>query len=251
MSQEFVKLQSLLKRSHNALYNAYSHFLVWDSMKRLMAGNVSGETEAAENVVTINRFKNFFLPSLEANRKIFAIELAKVFDSNKKSLSLRKIINYARSNKKKLTSADFKEFNEKREHVDSLAVGYVGITEDLLKQCEKKLIELDAVIRKLKKFRNTKLAHDQIAETDTILTVEEAEMLFERSGEILNLLSSALNHESWAHLHEKDWTQHHTKSVIDYLRKYEPYRLKEIDSLARFADAGKTINMADSPQLNR
>jgi len=210
-------------------------------MKRLMAGNVSGETEASKNVETINKFKNFFLPSLEANRKVFAIELAKAFDSDKKSLSLRKIINYARSNRKKLTGEDFKEFNQGRELVDSLVEGYVGITEDLLKQCEKKLIGIDAVIKRLKKFRNTKLAHDQIAETDTILTVEEAEMLFERSGEILNLLSSALNHESWAHLHEKDWTQHHTKSVIDYLRKYEPYRLKEINSLDRFADAGKTI----------
>lgn len=241
MSQEFVKLQSLLKRSHNALYNAYSHFLVWDSMKRLMADNISGKTEASENVKIVNRFKNFFLPSLEANRKVFAIELAKVFDSDKKSLSLRKIINYARSNKKKLTGADFKEFNHSRELVDSLAEGYVGITEDLLKQCENKLIELDAVIKKLKKFRNTKLAHDQIAQTDTILTIAEAELLFQSSGEILNLLSSALNHESCAHLHEKEWTQHHTKSVIDYLKKYEPYRLKEINSSGRFADVRETI----------
>ena len=180
MSAEFTKLHSLLKRAHHALYNAYSHFLVWDSMKRLMAGNIVGNDEASKNVETINDFKNFFLPSLEANRKVFAIELARIFDLDKRALSLQKIINYTRSNKKKLKVDDFKEFNIGRNSLDSLITGYNGITEDLLKQCEKKLLEINDKVKKLKKFRNTRLAHDQIAATDTVLSVEEAEDLLDR-----------------------------------------------------------------------
>ena len=52
-------------------------------------------------------FKYFFLTTKEASRYCFFIEIAKFFDTLKKSLTINKVIDYAEKNITKFTKQDF------------------------------------------------------------------------------------------------------------------------------------------------
>ncbi|MBI5415057.1 hypothetical protein HZA38_06125 [Candidatus Peregrinibacteria bacterium] len=239
MKNEFSKLWEFLKRSHERLFIAYKHFQIWEAMQEIRDPFQIGKKQAEKNVKTMNNFINFFGPTMDAHRKIFAIELVKFFDPNPDSLSIVKIINFAKANLKKLTLETFKESNSQRLNIDELSKNYDGIKETDLNKCRELLftngLNLDekrftkgSLIGKLKKFRNQDLAHDQIKKKKVSLSAEEIEKLFKLAENILNLLSQKLNRNSWWHFSSEDSTKSQTKLIFEYLQRFEPYRLKEI-----------------------
>ena len=242
METKFETLRNFLKRSHDRLFLAYSHFQIWEALKESIAPNISGKEKADENIKTMNRYNSFFLLTIDAHRKVFALELAKFFDLNNDSLSIRKIINYSRSNKNYLKVEDFKSYNSDRDFLDNLATDYQGIQESDLDDCQTWLKEIGLNITekesskriikksklfKLKKFRDQALAHDQLKKENNVLNVEEIQSLFDCAEKILNRISSKLNHETWWHF-GSDNNKQHTNLVIDHLTRFEPYRLQEI-----------------------
>ena len=243
MDNKFEKLIGFLKRSHDRLFFAYSHFQIWEELMELKAPNVAGNEIAKQNVETMTKYNCFFALTLDAHRRVFAIELAKFFDLNADSLSIKKIIEFARSNRKDLTVQSFVDFNAKRPNIDELRKNYIEIEEKDLKALQedlkklgldiavidaKKKIVANSLIWKLKKFRDQELAHDQIKKDINLLSVVEIQEMFNSAEKILNTLSGKLNHETWWHF-GADNNKHHTRLVVDHLRRFEPYRLKEID----------------------
>jgi len=212
MKEPFEKLKDELIKLHFRLFKGYLHFQVWNAIKNQMAPNLVGEEKANQNVKTINRYKGFFSPTIEAHKKIFALELAKFYDLDKQSLSIVKIINFARSNIKKLTVTEFEDFNKGRPLLDSLIENYSGVSEELLKECENILLQnglelksgksvfiLDSPIEKLKYIRDKYISHNQIKVLEKTMSIEEFENLFQVTSELLNKIYYALNHSTFAH----------------------------------------------------
>jgi hypothetical protein len=236
MKSEFSELHGFLERSHDRLFLAYSHFQIWEVFQEMRAPNKVKKKQAGKNLKTMNRFNSFFGLTIEAHRRIFALELAKFFDPNKDSLSIVKIINFARINRRKLTVKEFKKFDPERPHLENLAKKYEGIQNKDLEECERLLSDngLDlkpkkqSLIWKLKKFRDQSLAHDQVKKEKIPISVREIETLFRLTEKILNLFSYKLNHNSVWHFTANDSVKRHTKLVVKHLQEFEKHRRKEI-----------------------
>jgi len=229
MSQEFKNLISYLNKLKSRYFHALSAFFVYKTLDELNALNIVGNKEAQENVDVINRYKNFFIPSKEALRVYFLLELAKMFDVSDKSLHITKIVNCAQSQIKKLTADDFKEFNQDRDFLKELIKNYEGISQKDIKEIKEILEENEDVLQRLKDYRNQYLAHDDIDKEKILIGEDEINNLFEALGKIMNLISSKLNHSSSMWNHIEDNSKESTEMIFDHLKRFEPYRLKEIN----------------------
>lgn len=231
MKEPFVKLKGDLIKLHFRLFNGYLHFQVWNAIKNQMAPNLVGEEKANQNVKTINRYKGFFTPTIEAHKKIFALELAKFYDLDKQSLSIIKIINFAISNIKKLTVAEFEKFNKGRPLLDSLVENYSGVSEKLLKECENILLQNglelksdksvfipDSLIEKLKYIRDKYLSHNQIKISEKPITIEEFDNLFQVTSDLLNKIYYALDHSTFAHFIPSKPAYRDTENLLEKLQ---------------------------------
>jgi len=210
-------------------HRALAAFHVYDTLMKLAAPNVVGETEAKQNVKIIGEFKDFFLISKEAVRVYFFLEIAKMFDTSNKALQINKVINFTERKIANLTAQDFAEYNNDRQLVGELVATYKGVSHADLQEIREMLDEREPIIKKLLIYRNKWLAHDDIDKPEVpSISAEEIEGLFEALAKIMNTLGSRLNQETWMWSHVKEDSEHHTKLVVDHLKRFEPYRLKEI-----------------------
>lgn len=228
-TNDFEKIWKFLERSQERLFGAYGHFQIWEAFMEMRAPNVIGEKKAEENYKTLQYFNNFFGLTIDAHRKIFALELWKFFDKNGDNLSIQKILNCLESKRKKLSIQEFENFNEGRKNLNELVENYKGIKPEDIKKAKELLEENKKIIEELKTFRNQDLAHDQIKKEKNHFSVEKTKKLFHLAEEILNLLSNNLNNSTWWHFHPSNRAKEDTKSVVEYLQEYEPFRLKKIE----------------------
>lgn len=86
------------------------------------------------------------------------------------------------------------------------------------------------IIKKLITYRGKWLAHDDASKPDIPqISGKEIIKLFEAISKIMNILGGQLNSETWMWSHVKEDATQDTKLVIEHLRRFEPYRLKEIE----------------------
>lgn len=192
-----------------------------------------GDAEANANIDTINRYKNFFLPTREALRVYFFIELAKLFDDSDQSLHIAKVVNFTESNIKRLNVEAFREYNsaQSREFLVELVKGYEGVSSVDIKDIRDNLNAHKESLDKLTTYRDQWLAHSDLHKIESLdITGVELRELFDLLAKILNSLTGKLNRASTMWDHVEGNTKHDTKLVIDHLRRFEPYRLKEIEA---------------------
>lgn len=229
MSQEFKNLISYLEKLKSRYFHALSAFFIYKTLDELTARNIVGNKNAQDNVDVIKRYKNFFIPSKEALRVYSLLELAKMFDISDESLHITKIVNCAQSQIKKLTVDDFKKFYQDRDFLEELIRNYEGIDQKDIKEIKEILEKNEDVLQRLKDYRNQYLAHDDINKNKISIEKNEIDDLFKTLGKILNLISYKLNCSSsiWDHIENN--SKESTEMIFDYLKRFEPYRLKEID----------------------
>ena len=215
-STEFKTLMDYAKEMHSRYFHTLSAFYAYEALCEITAPNIVGKYEAEENAKTIRRYNNFFLPARESLRVYFFLELAKMFDSSKQSLHINKILNFTESNITNLTLDAFKE--------------YKGINYADLVSIKALLDNHEVALNKLDVYRNKWLAHDDINKPE-LPSINQGEIknLFKILAKILNTITSQLNSESWTYSHIENDVKHHTRLVIDHLRRFEPYHIKEID----------------------
>lgn len=228
MSKEFNTLFEYLKNLHSRYFHALSAFYVYEGLLELSAPNVIGQNEAEENVKTLSQFKNFFLVSKEAVRVYFLLELAKLFDESKQSLHINKIVNFAGSNIKRLSKEDFLEFHQGRTFISELFQRYKAIDNSDLIEVKSMIKQHKKLIKKLGDYRDQYLAHEDKKKKKVTINSGEIKTLFGLLKEILNLFSSRLDFSTTAYGHVERECKGDTKRVINYLRRFESYRLKEI-----------------------
>lgn len=229
---KFETLMVHIKSMHSRYFHALTAFFAYEALREVVAPNIVGESEAQNNSEVIDNFKNFFIPSREALRVYFFFELAKLFDSSKQALHINKIINYTESNLKGLTVEAFSEYNQRQDRtfLEELTKEYRGVAYADLMEIKSMLSKHRVSLEKLDVYRNKWLAHDDVNRPDPpLITGDEINALFDVLAKILNSLTSKLNSETWTYSHVEDDVKHHTRMVIEYLRRFEPYRLKEIN----------------------
>ena len=219
-------------------------------MSEQTAPNIVGPKEAEDNVEIIKRYSNFLLPAKEALRVYFFLELAKLFDSSDDSLHISKVVNVASSNLKHLTVEAFAEYekDQSREFLDQLVAEYKGMSPEDIKEIRESLVLHEGSIKKLKDYRDKWLAHHDLHRTiPPTITGEDLHALFELLDRILNSISSKLTSTRTMWDHARDGARHETKLVLEHLKRFRPYQLKEIeDECTREIEEWKNKSNPDS-----
>lgn len=229
--KEFDTLMAHVKRMQSRYFHALCAFYAYEGLREVAAPNIVGKSEAAENVKAMDRYRNFFVPAQEALQHYFFLELGKLFDASNQSLHINKVVNFTESNLKKLTTDAFKEYNQDRQLLKELTERYKGVEHSDLAVIKDLLNKQKSTIEKLKTYRDSWVAHDDAKKPQRpSISAQEVKDLFDTLKKILNTISGKLNDETWSYHHVEGDVKNHVNLVIDHLRRFEPYRLKEIDA---------------------
>ena len=232
MSREFSTLSEYLKDLKNRYFFTLSAFYTYEGLRECCAPNIVGENEVNLNLEQINRFKNFFLPCKEALRVYFLLELAKLFDISKESLCINKIVNFTESNIRNLSLSDFSEFNKDKRFLSELIENYRSISIDDLRNVKSLISKYKDTIDDLKTYRDECLAHDDLKKFDIEnLNQENIKNLFFIIEKILNLFSRKIDSSTSIYDYVERLSKDDLNNILDYLRRFEPYRLREIKEL--------------------
>lgn len=229
MSKEFSTLNSYIKRMNDRYFHTLSAFYVFKTLRDLTTTTVAGDKDANNNVDVINTSRNFFRTAMDALNVYFLLELSKFFDRTKKSLRLEEVIDFTENNIHKLTVKDFTEFYQGRDYLEELIKNYKGITPEDIAEIRTVYQKHTKSIEKLILYRNKYLAHDDIEKMEISISYDEIMGLFDLIQEVLEKISHRVNcsFSLWDHIQEE--CEEDTKKVFEYLKKYEPYRIKEIE----------------------
>src|SRR3989338_9005743 len=182
-SSEFKTLMEYAKEMHHRYFRANSAFYAFESLKEVRAPNIVGQSDAEENAKTMARYNGLFTPAEEALRVYFFLLISRMFDSSKQALHINKILNFTASNLKKLTVDAFREYNKSqpRAFLETLVNEYKGMDHNELVSIKKMLGEHETTLKKLDKYRNKWLAHEDIKKKPRppSITGEEIRALFE------------------------------------------------------------------------
>ncbi|MBU0569621.1 hypothetical protein KKB40_02465 [Patescibacteria group bacterium] len=229
--KEFNTLMAHIKRMQSRYFHALCAFYAYEGMREIAAPNIIGKSKAAENVRTMDRYRNFFVIAQEALQHYFFLELGKLFDASDQSLHINKVVNFTEGNLKKLTVDAFKAYNQDRQLLKELTERYKGVEHSDLTVIKDLLDKQKNTIEKLKTYRDSWVAHDDAKKPQRPgISVQEIKDLFSTLKKILNTISGKLNDETWSYHHVEGDVKNHVNLVIDHLRRFEPYRLKEIDA---------------------
>jgi len=199
-------------------------------MLEIAAPNIVGESEAKENVKIMNKYRNFFVIVQESLQHDFFLELGKLLDASNQSLHINKVVNFTENNLEKLTVDAFKAYNQDRQLIKELTERYKGVEHSDLVIIKNLLDSQKSTIEKLKTYRDSWIAHDDAKKPQRpIINVQEVKDLFDVLKKILNTISGKLNDETWSYHHVEQDVKRDVNLVIDHLRRFEPYRLKEIE----------------------
>jgi len=233
MTDEFATLMSYSKEMHRRLFHARAAFYAYEGLLEATAPNKSGKKRAPLNAKILANYKDFLIPAKESLRVYFFLELAKLFDASDQSLHVTKILNFTESNLMRLSMDAFKEYNkdQSRAFLDDLVSGYKGMNRDEVLGLRTELRKRRILINRLKRYRDQWLAHADIKQSPTPpkLTGRHIRILFALMESILNKITGAFNSETWQYSHIERDAKHHVKLLFDHLRRFEPYRLKEIE----------------------
>lgn len=221
---------SHLKILHSRYYHALCTFYAYEGMLEIAAPNIVGESEAKENVKIMNKYRNFFVIVQESLQHDFFLELGKLLDASNQSLHINKVVNFTENNLEKLTVDAFKAYNQDRQLIKELTERYKGVEHSDLVIIKNLLDSQKSTIEKLKTYRDSWIAHDDAKKPQRpIINVQEVKDLFDVLKKILNTISGKLNDETWSYHHVEQDVKRDVNLVIDHLRRFEPYRLKEIE----------------------
>lgn len=229
MAEEFYHLQDYLKALNTVYIKGLMAFSIFDAMSELTAPNIVGEITAKENNYEVmNKYKDFFVITKESNHFHAIVQLAKWFDIDDRPLSIYKILNFAEASLEKLSKEAFEEFNQDREFIEELVKDYEPINKNDLIEIRKMLHSHQDIIENLRKYRHS-LCHALLVPMDIKLTIGDLMNIIKIIGEIYNLFTKKTNHETTYFDHIPEACKEDTKIVFDHLRRFEPYRLKEIE----------------------
>lgn len=124
--------------------------------------------EDEDSAHALNRYRGFFLPAQLSLKQMALLQLAKVFDHDPRTVSLRNLFSAAKGNREFLTPY---------------------ATENDLQDLERQIDSNEALLKRLKGYRDQRLAHhDSIIAGDVSLPYGEVKQLVEDIKSMYNSL---------------------------------------------------------------
>ena len=228
MNQEFQTLFNYAKQLRSCYLRTLAASKIFDRFNELLAPNKVGKKKAEKNVKIFSKFKYFFLTTKEAARCYFLIELAKFFDTHKKSLTVYKVIQYAEKNISKLTKQDFLDYHRGRQILPELFADYKQLSKSDLTKIKKRLGRNKQIINKLIAYRNKHLAHNDVEKIKVKITVRETRALLDIVKDVIGLLYSKLDFSVNTCINFEREPVVEMDRLIEGLIEHEQHRLKEI-----------------------
>lgn len=152
-----------------------------------------GKETAEANAEAMQRFSTYFPISIQAVHVLALLDLAKIFDRADQSLHLRYVLGYIARHREKFSRDAFRQFNEGRIYLDELYENYKGMTVSDIRKAEHEFKAHEALIEKLKEYRDQYLAHRDRAPQKVGFSFEEIESLFALAEKLLNLFTAKLD----------------------------------------------------------
>jgi len=166
-----------------------------------------------DSAQALNRYRGLFLPAQIALQSQALMQFAKVFDKHSKTISLRNLLTAANENRPILTP---------------------HATENELKDIEQKINDSDSLLTRLKRYRDTHLAHcDAIVAGDTSLPYGEVNKLVEEVKSGYNSLTKGHDRSVTSFEQLACDAERHTSEVVRIMREERDraiQRIKEIDN---------------------
>lgn len=229
---QITRLMNYVDNLRHRYHKAVSFFYAFEALEEACVTSIVGNQEAHNNVEVIKRFGGFFLPAKESLRICFFLELAKLVDKSDQSLRVEKVINFAKSNVKRMNSASFADHNSDRPFMLELISNYSGINHTDFNKIDTLIQGQETFIDKLVVFRDRWLAHDDANKPDQPpdISSEEIHKFLEAFEEVLDILTSRVNYESTTWEHTKSDARDTTLFLLNNLYRFEKYRLIEIEN---------------------
>lgn len=223
----FTKLDTYLMKFRSRYFEALSAFYLFDAIEIAKAPNLTAE--AHENVKVMKMNSTFFTMSRHTLNFYFLIELAKMFDEVGDSLGINRIINYVDANRSSFTKDKFLEHNATRPFAAELAKSYRRISNRELLAIRKLLDNNNIIIKKIIRYRNQNLAHDDVNKNKIVITKLEVLKLFRILETILKKFYRKFDFSVNSFSHIRKDCEESFKHLLNNLKKREEYRNKEIE----------------------
>ncbi len=228
---EQIKIKFLLDRIEK-IKEKYllilSCYKIFDTFNVLKAVNLNNNKELQENMNILNTFPYFFQPISEACRQYFLIEIAKLFDKDKRSLSLYKIINYSESHIGELDKEFFFQYHNRNNRVfgQEDIKDYKELTSKDIKEIRSKISDHEVLIGKIKGYRDQFLAHNDLKKEAVSINKKEIKSLLETIQEIIEFYYYKLDFSENAYDFFSENPAEEFKMIIKSLNNYNKIKKK-------------------------
>ncbi|GAA2427604.1 AbiU2 domain-containing protein [Mycolicibacterium llatzerense] len=184
MADDLDELKRRVERIRGQLLNALGAYDAYVELVRFTAPNVVGAERAQRNAQALGMYKGFMMVARNALHTEMQLPLARIFDSHKDALQLRKLINWISRHRENLTSSEVENAADSDEpaHIPE------GLTQNDLDEILAKLAAAGDKISRLKDVRDKVLAHDDKVGPDGVEWLS-----YDDFAELLNLLDEILN----------------------------------------------------------
>jgi hypothetical protein len=198
-----------LNELRTVIIDGIAYFSVWRGL--MVKDEVS--------VHALSRYRGLFLPARNALLWATLMQLAKVFDRNPKTVSLRNLLTVAREDRERLTPY---------------------ATEENLQNIGQKIDENKDLLDRLKRFRDKRLAHhDADIKGDMSLLYGEVRKLVEEIKSMYNSLRRGHDRSTIAFDYLARKPERHTSEVVRIMREEKgraSRRIKKAESRIRNSD---------------
>lgn len=230
MSETFSSVVKDIESLKSRYFHARSAFYIFETLKKLKSPPHAGKNKVVENVKVMNNFINFFTTIEESNRFYFFVELAKFFDGDSRTLTIKKILEGIEKNIDKLTKEAFLEYLESiNRPINPYVHKYTGISKKDISLIKRSLLNIKPITDKIWEYRSTWLAHDDINKKNWPINRKELKKVFDVIEKILNKLSNKIDWSTTSYKFVMKECEKETKLLVKYLIEYKKIRLKKIE----------------------
>lgn len=229
MGKEFKTLFDYAEQMRRRYLYTLAAFKIYERFNKLAAPNIVGKKRAEKGAKILNNYKYFFLTSKEATRCYFLIELAKFFDISKQSLTVYKVINYAKLHISKFSKEAFLRQDKTREILPEILAEYKPLSSNDLQKIERRLKTNSVAIKNLKIYRDKYLAHDDIKKIKVTIKPKDTKVLLRIVKDTIDLLFSRLDFSSNSYRNFEEEPISDLDRVMQDLISHEQQRLMEFE----------------------
>ena len=175
--------------------------------------------ETPQVVDILNRYRGFFIPVRDALYETWVMGFAKVFDSDRRTMSLKNLMKMA------------------KEDVVNLVP---NMTEKKINELEQRLSQHDATLTAIKRLRDQYFAHlDAKPEPKLPLIKGDVDQLVKTLEDVFNQLSVGYDRSLYSWSYQADWSERETKEILRVLSEYVQTQKAKAQALRKATENDK------------